>query len=213
MRSAVAAVAGLPFCLLILSCSGGGGGGDPAKTAPPSDGTPPAAPVITSPARKTNDNTPRLAGTASPGVLVRVYEGTVLRAEACSAPDGSWLAHPGTAWSEGTHVVCARAASAAGESAASDPVAITVDTLAPAPPSGLRVVAYDGMVDLLWQPNAEPDLRGYLVYRQAPGAAGFVRVSDPVVVDPRYRDAGLVNGNAYRYKVTAVDDALDERHP
>ena len=57
-------------------------------------------------------------------------------------------------------------------SAASKPLCVTpVDTFPPAPPAGLAAVPSEGGISLIWEPNAELDLGGYLVLRREPGDA------------------------------------------
>ena len=213
---------------LLAACGGGGGGGgdggggsgggDPVLPPPPPGSVVPAAPVVSSPPRKSSDNTPRLAGTAGPGVLLRLYAGATLLGGALADADGAWDVHPSVALADGTRVLHATAANTAGESGPSAGVAIEIDTVPPAAPAGLRAVAYSGVVDLTWDANAEPDLLGYNVYRKAPGATEFDRVplNPRVVVGASYRDQGLVDLKRYAYRVTAVDDAVDDRrreHP
>jgi Tol biopolymer transport system component/fibronectin type 3 domain-containing protein len=41
-----------------------------------------------------------------------------------------------------------------------------IDTLPPAAPSGLSAHVEEGMVTLSWDPNTDPDLEGYLIYRK-----------------------------------------------
>jgi hypothetical protein len=198
----------------LAACSGSGpDSGPPGGPPPPADTNPPAAPVLATPAGKTNDATPRLAGTAAPNATIRVYEGAALLGSGAAAADGTWTVHPPTVLPDGPHALHATAANGAGESAPSDAVAIEVDTVPPAAPANLSARAYSGMVDLSWDANTEPDLRGYHVYRRGPGDADFLRITTRVVTEARYRDAGLVNGRTYRYQVTAVDDARNERHP
>jgi hypothetical protein len=217
LRPDVARRRPLPSILLLLvACSGSGSGsgsGGPGAPPPPVDTTPPAAPVLSTPAGKTNDNTPRLAGSAAPRATVRAWAGTLLLGSGTAAADGSWTLHPSVALPDGPHALHATAANAAGESGPSDPVSIEIDTVPPAAPAGLSVRAYSGMAGLSWDANAEADLRGYHVYRRGPSDADFVRITPKVVTEPCYRDTGLTDGQAYRYKVTAVDDARNERHP
>lgn len=85
------------------------------------------------------------------------------------------------------------------------------DVFPPAVPTGLAAVATAAeggaaaAVDLNWEPNIEPDLAGYYVYRgedQTP----WQRVSgDQPVAGPAFHDPGVQPGHAYRYSVSAVD--------
>jgi hypothetical protein len=98
----------------------------------------------------------------------------------------------------------------------SAPVRINAEQLfPPAVPTGLAAVATaagDGnpaAIDLSWQPNAEPDLAGYAVYRREAGAAtggAWQRISPAQpVVGPGFHDANVQPGHTYAYAVSAID--------
>jgi hypothetical protein len=99
----------------------------------------------------------------------------------------------------------------------SSPVRIeAVNKLPPAVPKGLAAVATAGengagpAIDLNWQPNIEPDLAGYIVYRreaEAPGAEhAWQRISPAQpVAEPDYHDASVQPGHSYIYAVSAID--------
>jgi len=80
----------------------------------------------------------------------------------------------------------------------------------PAVPQGLLAAGFpvegsDAIaVDLVWQPNAESDLAGYNVYRQADDGAAVKLTAKPVAL-PAFHDATAAHGVSYRYTVTAVD--------
>jgi len=95
------------------------------------------------------------------------------------------------------------------ESEVSAPVSITPkDVFPPAVPSRLTVVAGIGTVELAWDRDTEPDLRGYRVYRSVDGGE-FQRIVDLVDV-PAYSDHNIQAGKRYRYAVTAVDQVGNE---
>lgn len=98
------------------------------------DTTPPAAPVITTPAAgsATTDRTPTIAGTAEPGSTVAVSESAAPVCTALAAPGGSWSCVPATAIALGAHTVEARASDAAGNT--SGAAARSFRVVAPAPP-------------------------------------------------------------------------------
>jgi fibronectin type 3 domain-containing protein len=86
-----------------------------------------------------------------------------------------------------------------------------VNILPPAVPRGLAAVATAGengagpAIDLSWQPDAEADLAGYIVYRRE-GNAGWQRISSAQpVVGPGYQDANVQPGHTYEYAVSAID--------
>ena len=83
-----------------------------------------------------------------------------------------------------------------------------VDTFPPAAPAGLAAVAAAGAVNLVWTPNAEDDVAGYLVLRgRGPGATLGPLTATPVAATT-YRDATVEAGVSYEYAVQAVDDAV-----
>jgi hypothetical protein len=106
----------------------------------------------------------------------------------------------------------------------SPPVTVVMhNTSPPRPPSGLEAVpggatAADRSIDLSWTPNTEPDLAGYIVYRQEVDSKGVAagtatRLNPTPVVGPAYRDQTAMAGRRYAYRVTAVDTAGNESAP
>ena len=102
-------------------------------------------------------------------------------------------------------------------SSLSDPVDFTLrDIYPPAVPSGLAAAAFplEGSsalrVDLIWQPNTEADLAGYLVYRQSFSAEG-VALGEPTALNPApvrlpaFADTTAQYAMRYKYTVAAVD--------
>jgi len=79
------------------------------------------------------------------------------------------------------------------------------DANPPAQVSGLRVVPGEGYALLSWDPNAEPDLAGYIVYRKE--GAGFAPLNDKPTDRITLKDDGLTRGKDYTYAVSAVDNA------
>ena len=76
---------------------------------------------------------------------------------------------------------------------------------APAAPQGLVATGYDSRIDLRWQPNTEPDLLGYFVYRAENSGGPFVKVNDVAHAFHIYSDFVGENGKTYYYRVTAVN--------
>jgi len=92
------------------------------------------------------------------------------------------------------------------ESDASPPECATLtDTFAPGAPKNLQAVATEGAISLIWDPNTEKDLAGYLVLRGASGGALESLTPQPIQ-DPRYHD-DVKPGVPYAYVVKAVDKA------
>lgn len=94
------------------------------------------------------------------------------------------------------------------ESDSSTPACVTpLDTFAPAAPTGLTVVGGEGVISLIWDANAEPDLAGYLILRgEAPGEK-LTQLTPAPIRDTTYRDESVKPGVRYVYAVVAVDTA------
>jgi fibronectin type 3 domain-containing protein len=85
------------------------------------------------------------------------------------------------------------------------------DTFAPAAPKGLQAVANQGSISLIWDPNPEKDLGGYLVFRGTQGGA-------PAQITPSPVEQAMLNdavppGVQYTYLVKAVDRAGNASAP
>lgn len=82
-----------------------------------------------------------------------------------------------------------------------------IDTFPPAIPQELVAVYVPEQhaIDLSWQPDTEPDLAGYIVYRST-GDSDWVRISGSApVIGPAYRDLTAEKGHIYSYAVSAID--------
>ena len=91
----------------------------------------------------------------------------------------------------------------------SPPVCFTpIDVFPPAAPAGLAAVPSEGGISLIWEPNTELDLGGYLVLRRETGDATLRQLTDTPIGDARYRDATVQPGTRYTYSVVAVDTQL-----
>ena len=80
-----------------------------------------------------------------------------------------------------------------------------VDTFPPVVPEGLTAVGSDGAVSLIWQPNDEADLAGYLVLRGLPPGETLQPLTPAPVQGNTYRDTTAEPGVRYVYAVRAVD--------
>ena len=92
------------------------------------------------------------------------------------------------------------------ESAPSPEVCVTpVDTFPPAAPKTLQSVASVGAITLIWEPNAERDLAGYIILR-----GGTESDLQPITASPisatQFKD-DLAPGTRHVYAVRAVDKA------
>jgi hypothetical protein len=102
-----------------------------------------------------------------------------------------------------------KAGDAEAEGGFSKPAAIAYeDRFAPAVPAGLTAIAGLDSIQLVWNPDAEPDLKGYYLYRSA-GDQPFVRLSE-LLESPSYTDRAIEAGKRYRYAVSAVDQSGNE---
>jgi len=83
------------------------------------------------------------------------------------------------------------------------------DKVAPLPPTELVAAPSAQGMELRWNRNLEPDLRGYYVYRRLKSESRYRRLNAEPLTEPRYLDADpdLRPGREYLYTVTAVDNA------
>lgn len=102
--------------------------------------------------------------------------------------------------------------SASVESTPSGVACITpTDKFAPAAPKNLSAVGGENGVSLIWEPNTEADLAGYIVQRGEVPADGSAPKLTPLTPQPiaetTYRDGTARPGVRYVYAVVAVDRA------
>jgi len=84
------------------------------------------------------------------------------------------------------------------------PADVELDTIAPAAPEGLTAIAQQASVNLSWKANSETDLSGYNVLR-APAGTSDWNVIARNIADNSYVDNTCQQGQAYIYKVRAID--------
>ncbi|MBI3048903.1 MAG: hypothetical protein HYY76_11410 [Acidobacteria bacterium] len=110
---------------------------------------------------------------------------------------------------ERTHCYVVRAQRGNVLSEPSPPACFTpIDVFPPGAPSGLAAVPSEGGISLIWEPNSELDLVGYLVLRREPGDATLRQLTDTPIAEARFRDAPVEPGRRYIYSVVAVDTRL-----
>jgi hypothetical protein len=99
------------------------------------------------------------------------------------------------------------------ESDASPPRCVTpVDKFPPKPPTGLQTIASEGAISLIWEPNTEKDLAGYIVLR-AVGPSGTMAPVTPVSIQATTLRDPVQPGVRYVYAVQAVDKAGNTSAP
>ena len=95
------------------------------------------------------------------------------------------------------------------EGAATDEACITPDDVfPPEPPRQLAALPSADAIDLIWEPNDESDLGGYLVLRGIAPDGPVQRLTALPIAATRYRDAAVTPGVKYFYLVVAVDNHL-----
>ena len=95
------------------------------------------------------------------------------------------------------------------EGDASAPACVTpTDIFPPAAPNRLVAVTDEGGISLIWEPNGEPDLDGYLVLRGEATDATLQPLTPAPIAEPRFRDTHVTAGKKYVYAVVAVDAHL-----
>jgi hypothetical protein len=89
------------------------------------------------------------------------------------------------------------------ESDAARPVCETLtDTFPPGAPKNLKTVSSDGTISLIWDPNTEKDLAGYLIFR---GTGETLQQITPTPISDTHFEDNVQPGLRYAYAVKAVD--------
>jgi len=79
------------------------------------------------------------------------------------------------------------------------------DTFPPTAPKDLRIITTQGVISLIWEPNTEKDVAGYLVLRGT--APETLAVITPMPITETTFVDGVAAGTRYWYVVRAVDRA------
>jgi hypothetical protein len=91
------------------------------------------------------------------------------------------------------------------ESDAAPPSCETLsDTFPPAPPKSLRSIAGEGTINLIWDPNTEKDLAGYIVFRGTGDA--LAPLTPQPIQDTTFTDK-VQPGERFIYAIKAIDKA------
>jgi parallel beta-helix repeat protein len=88
---------------------------------------------------------------------------------------------------------------------------VTIDTLPPAVPGGIRAIGRDRSVELSWFKSADKDIGQYRVYRSNTPLTGFQEVGKTELT--LFKDPNLTNETPYFYRIAAVDLAGNESKP
>ena len=86
---------------------------------------------------------------------------------------------------------------------------INHDTYPPKPPSEVTAISSGEFISLVWSPNSEPDLSGYLVYRSGQDR-DLKRLNENLIVTASTIDKTAQKGQTYFYRVKAVDSHGNE---
>jgi hypothetical protein len=87
-----------------------------------------------------------------------------------------------------------------------------VDRFAPPVPTDVVALAEPGRVRLVWRASEAADFAGYHVFRRDPDGEPR-RLTEQPLQTPEYLDTTVAAGQAYLYRVTAVDQAGNESGP
>lgn len=83
------------------------------------------------------------------------------------------------------------------------------DTTRPASPQNLQAEVIDRKVKLTWTANTESDLLRYRIYRNTTSPAN-TKIDSVAAGTTTYWDSNVVNGVTYFYRITAVDQSLNQ---
>jgi len=153
----------------------------------------------------------RPLGTSAPTLAYNVYDVSTdtpqkLNKDPLTEPA---VTDPRIVWDD-TRCYVVRAVSIVGgatvESAPTPPKCDTLtDTFAPAAPKGLRSVAGERTINLIWDPNGEADLAGYVVFRGT-SPTELQPITPAPIADTTFSDT-VPPGVQYFYALKAVDKA------
>ena len=157
----------------------------------------------------------RPLGPARPTITYHVYDATIPEAAVrlTKAPlDAAKYTDSRITWGQKRCYVILAAETVAGatiESEAPPSICKTlVDTFPPAAPKDIKAIASEGVISLIWEPNAEKDLAGYIVLRGVEPAQTLEPITpeSAPIVETSFKDT-VTPGIAYVYAVRAVDKA------
>jgi hypothetical protein len=95
------------------------------------------------------------------------------------------------------------------EGSPSDRVCVVpLDDFPPEAPTRLSTAVTEGAITVMWEPNPEPDIAGYLILRGEAGDATLTLVTDTVITAAQFTDRTVRPGVRYVYAVQAIDSRL-----
>ena len=119
-------------------------------------------------------------------------------------------------WGENRCYVVRTAETVGGLTIESDPTPALCETLTdtfpPAAPKDLKAIPSEGAINLIWEPNAEKDLAGYIVMRGGATAETFEPITPSPIPETSLKDT-VQAGVPYAYTVKAVDKAGNASPP
>jgi hypothetical protein len=188
------------------------GGSPPAPMAKePVTNAPPAAPdVLPS----------KLIGVTLPTIAYNVYDATnpesVVKLTSTPIAEARF-SDPRITWGDRRCYVVRTAETVGGLTIESDPAAapceMLTDTFPPAVPNAVTAIPSEGAINLIWEPNTERDLAGYIVMRGANRpAAPLEPITLSPIQEPIFKDT-VPAGAQYAYAVKAVDKAGNASAP
>ena len=176
---------------------------------------PPAIPAISTPSDGyiTNQTTITMSGTAQKYTTVSILDGTDAVLLSSISVSDAGIFNTSISLNEGDNIFKALASNRAGNSNATAPITVSLDTTIPVAPGNITAAAKpDGNILVTWQEPLEADILGYNIYRSD---APFTLKSEAALinteVEPELSYADVPdNEGLYYYAVTSVDLGLNE---
>ncbi|EPX55250.1 kelch domain protein [Cystobacter fuscus DSM 2262] len=176
------------------------------------DGTPPNAPVVTSPEKRTWEQLPVIAGVAEPGSFVTVWLDGIKQSEKLTADkNGNWSYKPHAALADKEYEVKASARDDVGnDGPPSDAYIFTVDTKAPDAPVVTRLKEFTNNPVLSLAGTAEPgsSITVWLDGIEQPG-----KITKEEAENWSFTSNTALADKEYEIKVIATDDVGNDSLP
>jgi hypothetical protein len=199
---------------------------EPPPAAPPKDLSASSRPIVDEPiadiaAPPAPDLLPATPlGVTIPAIAYNVYDATNPESVVKLTPSPiaePKFSDPRITWGEERCYAVRTAETVGGltieSDAAAAPCETLTDTFPPAAPKALTAIPSDGAINLIWEPNTEKDLDGYIVMRGAatPGAP-LEPITPAAIQEPSFKDT-VQAGAQFAYAVKAVDKAGNASAP